>query len=584
MPRQLFFYAVSLLTILILCLGLPPGASTAGEKESPDKPAEKKKKADAAPAGAVDDKAQKDEADEEEDPEDKKEETGDSLPVPLPDVLPGGAVRKFTNAVARKSFLYSGRSEIVVYEYTSTVGASDDLDAFIEAAASGAEKPAVLRITADRSEILASHNGAYQQSRGEIRVFFRIDVLVVEVVMRSENVLLEEAFQTCEKLVEEEKARRIAMFSTVEKAYKTLQKALKQKDKNLLARCLDPSFAAEEPAFMENYLQAALAGDPNNRFRNRRMKTTLEFIGSDEESSTRGWAFIEIGSANRSYVYLPQWLALLRKNRQTYLHLNRNKTVTFWLPFVKDETIWRLDAGHIRKNGLIQRESMEKITMAVGFLRSVALAQEEFKSNDPDGDKKNLYATDYKELLKNKLLSGSLSSRSSWGYKFKFKGSNDGESWSLTATAKNQDKNKLNLFVDQTGVVRYEKGKTASADSEKLTTDVLKKATSPSNVSRRGVSSSTAGGVILRGNVGGVVVRKGVDADAEAEEIKKKIEEMKKALEKKKAQDMKLEKKENAQENKENKKKKKNEDNKKEEKKQNKPDKDGAPDDKEEKE
>ena len=77
------------------------------------------------------------------------------------------------------------------------------------------------------------------------------------------------------------------------------------------------------------------------------------------------------------------------------------------------------------------------------------------------------YALTYDELVDAHLLNGEPTTAQT-GYEFKLRPSADAQTYKLTASPASAAPNVRSFFTDQTGVVRAETGKDATADSPKI--------------------------------------------------------------------------------------------------------------------
>lgn len=385
--------------------------------------------------------------------------TAPKMPIPIPDMLPGGAMRKLKAAIRSETYPYSGASEITVYTYADSRTAKKDLAGFTAQAR-------LSKVTAKENEVLSKFEGARHVIGKALHLYFRINIHVIEVKLNAGDVLPETAFKACVKIIQAELKRQSDLFSTIELSYKTFRDALINSSTRELRNCFPSRYLAEHTGFIDEFqsLVQSTGGMRSPRGRSSSSKTKL--IRTETEG-TAGWALVKSSTSSR-YRYIPTWLWALEGSSTSRYRPGAGGEKTYWIPYILEDGSWRIDIANIRRNGLLVRDIAENVVMVVTLLRAVALAQEEIRLRTEDTTSVGSYAGTFEEIVKQGLISGTLAERESLGYRFQFKGSEDGKSWSMNANprvATEDDPNPMYFYIDQSGITRFAKDKAATPKS-----------------------------------------------------------------------------------------------------------------------
>jgi hypothetical protein len=446
----------------------------------------------------------------------------DDAPVPIPSVLPNGAVRKFMRAASARTFPYSGSSVIKVYTYAEPGLAATDLAVFVKAL----EKNGLKSVTAGEDKAVSARSGAYRLDEAGITVYFRFEEYIIEIRLRTAGAKLADAFGVCRQIIELETKRRHELFRTIDRAFATYLEAVEKRSRCMLARCFPAAYIAENEQFMDSLLADVETFTARYEAYMRHSSLNVKFLRSITEGKT-GWALVVL-SGKRHY-YEPPWMQVLRGGAGLS---GSSEPRTYWIPYVLEHGLWKIDLAGIRKSGIVIRRAPDNRTLVTAFLRSVALAQEEFRTRDLDGDSARDYASSLDELCKAGLPPDTVKNGKAWGYEFRFAASKDNKTWSLSAvhkkTSEEKDDKENSFYIDQTGVLRVEKGKPAGPASDEYS---VSGASGTPRPSKRGVFTRT---IIIEGeaDIEDITINNEVFKEAmkNMDELKKKHEALKKKL------------------------------------------------------
>jgi hypothetical protein len=408
-------------------------------------------------------------------------EPEDLSPVPLPENLPGGAVKKFHRAASVKEFPYSGFSKIITYLYDEAKTAREDFERF-----ASASKSVYLPVGRGSSELLSDSGALYFDSGRTKSLLFRVEEAVVEITIQNEAVSIKDVVKTAEEILTGENKRIAEMYSTIEKTYMTFISAVEKKDRKAITPCLSSSYLDSHKNYLEKFMDVleTMKGYEERYRMSSEFGQTVKFLRSEEEGAG-GWAIIVIES--KRYFMRPPWMAALKLTQGMDMQGSVRGGRFYWVPFVKEGNAWKINVNEIKENDFPEHASPDNIAVAINFMRATALLQDEFKTRDLDRDNLADYSSSIEELCNSCLGGVKFAPPAGCGYEFKLVSGKDGGNWSLTASpvnasdvkAKQPDeaekdgndaasgnKNDLYFYIDQTGVLRAEKEKPADAASD----------------------------------------------------------------------------------------------------------------------
>ncbi|MHC4660078.1 MAG: hypothetical protein ACYS8W_00190 [Planctomycetota bacterium] len=395
----------------------------------------------------------------------------------LPRELPNGAVAKFHNAEDEASISYSGGTELRMYIYEDREKLDSDFTMF-------AEK--MEKVTEADSKKLAEKGAVIERSEKKSAIYFVFQEIIIAFTFKggtdgADMIAAGEAF------LDTEEERRARIFATPESTFETARKAVSEYD-----------FATLRIAFLDNVSSAARDHIERLRTEYANMRSRSGFtyrnpstdIDAELESENENEAVFAIKSVSgtplsQSRFINVQWVRAICGRRPYF----GTQIMGYRCFLVKKGNRWYIDLdANLAPEAEIQLESeVDKLTEAekkiTKVLRIIYEFQAAYFAEDFDGDRKRDYATSVEDLVsglgeKGEMVKQLLENSGTYIVKISAK---DGEAhWYATAEPKSRGQARTNVriggaaarnlnakhfYIDETGIVRFERGKPANSKS-----------------------------------------------------------------------------------------------------------------------